>query len=197
MIKLIVATRNDGKMKEIKDLLKDLPLEVKSLKQFDQMPTIVEDGNSFKENALIKAKIIATHMGCLVMGEDSGIAVDALDGRPGIYSARYAEDTHEDANTKLLRELSGVPQEQRTARYHSAIALYEGQKKIGLIEDICEGHIAMECRGENGFGYDPLFIPEGYDKTFGELDAFIKARISHRAKALSQFRDLLSLYLAA
>lgn len=198
MKELLIATRNKGKVREIADLLKDFDVRVSSLADFTAMPEIVEDGVTFRANAAKKAVVIAQYTGRLVMGEDSGLEVDALNGRPGVYSARYSGEgaTDEKNNDKLLLELSGVPAEKRTARYRSAIALADKEQLIGVVEGSCEGIITTERRGTNGFGYDPLFLIPPYRKTFGELPLSVKQSLSHRANALRQFFKLLERTLA-
>ncbi|MBF0386874.1 MAG: XTP/dITP diphosphatase [Candidatus Omnitrophica bacterium] len=197
MKELLVATRNKGKVREIADLLAPLDIKVSSLLDHGAMPEIIEDGLTFRANAAKKAVIIARHTGGIVMGEDSGLEVDALKGAPGVFSARYAGEHADDEanNTKLLAELSGVPVEQRTARYRSAIALADQDRLIDVVEGSCEGVIAGERRGTNGFGYDPLFIVPARQMTFGELPLAFKQTISHRANALRQFLKLLERYL--
>lgn len=205
MRKLIVATRNKGKIREIADLLSDLDLETSSLLDYEDMPPIIEDGVTFADNAMIKARIIGCHTGCLVMGEDSGIEVDVLGGKPGVHSARFASlgkdipdenDDDEANNDRMLSELQGVKHHQRTARYRSFIALCDGENEIGIVDGDCEGIIATERRGTNGFGYDPLFMPQGYEQTFGQLDPSVKKQLSHRAKALKKFCIMLAEYLS-
>ncbi|MBF0594936.1 MAG: XTP/dITP diphosphatase [Candidatus Omnitrophica bacterium] len=198
-MELLVATKNKGKVREIADLLAPCGIKVVSLLDCGPMPEIVEDGLTFRANAAKKAVVIAQHTGKLVMGEDSGLAVDALDGRPGVYSARYSGDdaTDEKNNDKLLLELADVPHEKRTARYHSAIALADKDRLIDVVEGTCEGVITTERRGTNGFGYDPLFLIPAHQKTFGELPLAVKQTMSHRANALRLFLKLLERYLAA
>lgn len=189
MKELLVATRNAGKIRELKLLLKDYPVKVTSLLDYPDMPEIIEDGDTFEANACKKAQVIAKHTGRMVMGEDSGLEVRALDDRPGVYSARYAGDkaTDEDNNNKLLKELKGVPMSRRDACYRSYIALADPKKVIGVVNGSCHGFIAEVPRGTNGFGYDPLFIVPKYHKTFGQLNPSIKAEVSHRAWALKKF----------
>lgn len=193
MRELIVATKNKGKLKEIKELLKEFDLKVTSLAEYPDVPEIVEDGKDFYENALIKARTVARHTGKLVLGEDSGIEVEYLNNAPGLFSSRFAgEDaTDDDNNAKLMRELDGVPKEKRKARYRCFVAMLDGEKIVGVVDGRCEGYIATEPHGENGFGYDPYFLIEEYGKTFGELDPAIKSKISHRAKALVKVKELI------
>ncbi len=198
MKELIIATKNQGKLREIKDLLKDFDVNITSLAEYPDVPEIIEDGDSFAANALIKANIVGKFTGKLVIGEDSGLEVDYLDGAPGIYSARFsgADATDEKNNQKLIQELSGVPYEKRTARYQCCTAIVDGTQEITVVSGSCEGMITEDPRGKNGFGYDPYFLIAEYQQTFGELDPSIKAKISHRAKALMQVKDVLSQILA-
>ena len=197
MKELLIATKNKGKVREIADLLAPTGIIVSSLLDHAKMPEIIEDGETFRANAAKKAVVIAKHTGLVVMGEDSGLEVDFLDGRPGVYSARYSGEnaTDEINNDLLLKELSGVPHDKRTARYRSAIALADKDSLVDVVEGSCEGIIATERRGNNGFGYDPLFLIPAYNKTFGELDLAVKQTMSHRANALRKFLKLLENYL--
>ena len=192
-MKLLVATRNKGKIREIKELLNGLAFEVTSLLDHDDMPDIVEDGKTFAANAVKKALTIAQITGGLVMGEDSGLEVKALGNKPGIYSARFSGEnaTDEKNNAKLLKELESVPMAKRQARYRCFIALADKDRVIGIVNGSCGGCIATHPRGSNGFGYDPYFIIPRYNKTFGELDPAVKAQISHRARAMKKFLQLI------
>lgn len=198
MKELLIATRNKGKVREIADLLTACGIRVTSLLDHAGMPDIVEDGVTFRANAAKKAVVIARYTGLAVMGEDSGLEVDALGGRPGVYSARYSGDDATDVsnNALLLKELAGVPREKRTARYRSAIALADKDSLVDIVEGSCEGIITTELRGSNGFGYDPLFLIPAHQRTFGELDLAVKQIMSHRAMALRAFLKLLENYLA-
>lgn len=190
MPELLVATRNAGKIREIRLLLKEYPIKVSSLLDYPDMPEIVEDGDTFEANAKKKALVIAKHTGRIVMGEDSGLSVEGLDGRPGVYSARYAGEkaTDQENNNKLLKEVRGMPLSKRKACYHSYIALADPKGIIGVVSGTCHGTIAEVPRGTNGFGYDPLFIVSTHHKTFGQLNPAIKAEVSHRAWALKKFK---------
>jgi XTP/dITP diphosphohydrolase len=197
MNELLIATKNKGKVREIAEILRPTGIKVSSLLDHSGMPEIIEDGATFRANAAKKAVVIARHTGLLVMGEDSGIEIDALGGRPGVYSARYSGEnaTDESNNDLLLKELSGVPHEKRTARYRCAMALADKDTLVDVVEGSCEGIITTERRGTNGFGYDPLFLIPSHQKTFGELDLAIKHTMSHRANALKKFLKLLENYL--
>lgn len=194
---LLIATRNMGKVRELKGLLEPMGIAVLSLEDIKDAPVVVEDGKTFRANAAKKAVELACFSGRPVMGEDSGLEVDALDGRPGVYSARYAGEPPDDErnNTRLLQELSGVPFVRRTARYRSAIAFADKDALVDVTEGHCEGIITEERRGVNGFGYDPLFYVEQYKKTFGELPLSIKQALSHRAMAFRLFLKVLERYL--
>ncbi len=194
MKELIVASRNKGKVGEIKALLADLGFKVTSLLEHPNLPDVVEDGLTYKANALKKAREIAKLTGKMTMSDDSGIEVKVLNNAPGIYSARFAGEgkTEKQKNQKLFRMLKNVPMSKRQARYRCVIALVDGKgRELGTVEGTCSGLIATKERGSNGFGFDPLFFVPRYKKTFGELDPSIKAKISHRARALKKFRRLL------
>ncbi|MBP9853412.1 MAG: XTP/dITP diphosphatase [Candidatus Omnitrophica bacterium] len=197
MKELVVATKNKGKLREIKELLREFDLKITSLADYPNAPDIVEDGTTFRENALIKANIIAAYTNQLTMGEDSGLSVEALNNAPGIYSARYSGEnaTDEKNNQKLISELKGVPANKRSAKYHCCIALVDDEKIIDVVEGECSGFIATEPSGTNGFGYDPYFLIPKYNKTFGELDPSIKSQMSHRAMALQALKKTLKNYI--
>ncbi len=197
MKELLVATKNVGKLREIRELLKDFDLKVTSLADYSNCPDIVEDGKTFKANAVKKATVIGKHTGKLTIGEDSGLQVKALGNKPGIYSARFSDPnaTDEKNNDKLLASLKNVPKPKRQARYRCFVALSDGKKLVGVVDGSCAGLITKERRGNNGFGYDPLFFIARYNKTFGELAPEIKSKISHRARALKKLKVLLAKYL--
>lgn len=197
-VELVVATRNRGKRREIGEVLKALPLQLKTLQDIGFDREIKEDKLTFEENALLKASTVANATGKLVLADDSGLEVDALEGRPGVLSARYAgvkASDHEN-NLKLLEEMKGIPEGRRTANFRCAMALAAPDKVIGAVEGACFGSIGYKESGSNGFGYDPLFILSEYNKTFGELDSSIKNKVSHRAKALEKVSLLLESYLS-
>lgn len=196
MIKLLVATTNPGKFAEVKDFLRQLPLEVLSLSDLATWPKIIEDGATFEENALKKARALAEYSGYLTLADDSGLEVDALNGAPGIYSARYCGEEGNDKknNEKLMHELREISEEKRTGRFVCALALCAPKShgmKEWTVRDSCEGRISFELKGENGFGYDPLFFYPSLGKTFGEIDRAIKATVSHRGKALKKLAEML------
>ena len=194
-MKIVIATFNRGKVREIEQVCSALPFEFLSLSSFSNPPRVVEDGKTYRENATKKATAIARFTGLWTLADDSGIEVDALNGKPGVLSARYAgEDaTDADNNKKLLDELANVPQQKRTARYRASIVLASPQKVEAEADGVCEGVIGSEPRGANGFGYDPLFIVPEYNKTMAELPPEIKNRISHRARALENIKIFLKL----
>ncbi|MBL7081448.1 MAG: XTP/dITP diphosphatase [Candidatus Omnitrophica bacterium] len=196
-MELIVATKNKKKLKEIKEILKDLPLQIRSLKDFPDAPRIIENGKTFKENAIKKAKIIAQFSKRLTLGEDSGLEVGALGARPGVYSSRFSGKEKSDRrnNLKLLQSLKSTPLKKRKARYVCAVALCDTSGKIRVVEGTCQGLIGFKMQGSSGFGYDPIFIVPRYKKTFAQLGPDVKHKISHRFHALSKIHILLGQYL--
>ena len=192
MLDLIAATHNRGKMKEIEALLPDMPVAVRCLADTDPDFTVVEDGETFAENAIKKAEAVAARFGCAALADDSGLCVDALDGEPGVYSARFAgEDaTDADNNQKLLAMLTG--REDRAARFVCVMALAVPGRETVTVEGVCEGRIVETLSGDGGFGYDPLFVPRGYDATFAQLGSDIKNQISHRARALHRMKERIA-----
>lgn len=194
---LVVATKNKGKILEIKKVLENMPYDVVAMSDIGINIDVDEDGTTFEENALKKANEICRSSKTIVMADDSGIEVDFLNGAPGIYSARFGgpEATDEDRNEKLLDMLKDVPFEQRTARFVCAIAVSFPDGRSFVVRDICEGFIGFECKGSNGFGYDPLFYVKQYERTMAELEMDIKNKISHRAKALAKMAVKIVDYL--
>lgn len=196
--KILIATRNRGKVKEIERLLSIPQLDFVSLGEIAPDLEIKETGTTYLENALIKAREAAQATGLIAIADDSGLEVDALDGAPGVFSARYAgKDGDDEANiARLLAELADVPDEERTARFRCvAVAFFPEDDTYLTAEAVCDGHIIREKRGSGGFGYDPVFVPDGYDRTFAELPLSVKNRISHRAKAFRLMRRKLVDYL--
>lgn len=195
--RLLLATTNAKKLKEIQDILADLPVQCLSLRDFPKVQGVEETGRTFEENAGIKALGYAEQTGVLTLGEDSGICCEALQGAPGVFSARFCGDFQGDEanNAKLLEMMRDVPDPQRAAYYESAIALAEPRKLIGVVKGQVHGLITRELKGTGGFGYDPLFFYPPYAKTFGEVPAEQKHRVSHRGQALAQLRKLLGAYL--
>jgi XTP/dITP diphosphohydrolase len=190
---LVLATRNRHKGEELAALLGDLGIRIRTLDEFPGAPDVVEDGNTCEANAVKKATEIAVATGLPAVADDTGLEVDALDGRPGVYAARYAGEqaTYEDNYRKLLRELSGVPRGRRTARFITVAAIALPWNGVQIATGRLEGLIAEEPTGSRGFGYDPVFFLPELGKTLAELSADEKNRISHRAKAFIQAKDLL------
>ncbi|MDE5777800.1 MAG: XTP/dITP diphosphatase [Lachnospiraceae bacterium] len=193
MERLIFATGNENKMKEICMILGDLNYEILSMKEAGIDMEIVEDGTTFEENAVIKATAISKAVGCLVLADDSGLEVDYMDGEPGIRSARWmGENTsYHIKNQKIIENLAGVPDEQRTARFVCAIAAAFPDGRVITKRGTIEGIIGYEERGENGFGYDPIFFLPEYGKTTAELSPEEKNEISHRGRALTLIKKEL------
>ena len=193
MKKIVFATGNKDKMREIREIMADCEVEIFSMKEAGIDVDIVENGTTFEENALIKAKAIAEHTDAIVLADDSGLEIDALNKEPGIYSARYmGEDTsYTVKNRNLIERLEGVPKEQRTARFVCAIAAVLPGGKALVTRQTMEGYIGYEPEGENGFGYDPIFFLEEYGCSSAALSREQKNAISHRGKALRAMRDML------
>ncbi|MFD3202346.1 XTP/dITP diphosphatase [Bacillus sp. LR_5] len=193
MKEAIIATHNPGKVKEFKEILEPRGYEVKSLAEIGFAEEIEETGHTFEENAILKAEAVAKAVNKMVIADDSGLSIDNLGGRPGVYSARYAGEQKDDqANIeKVLSELKGIEKEQRTARFRCALAVSIPGEETKTVEGHVEGYIAEEPRGEYGFGYDPIFIVKDKDKTMAELTSDEKNKISHRADALKKLSKLL------
>ncbi len=197
---ILAATKNIGKVKELKMLLADLPLQLRSLNEFSNVVDVEETGASFTENAVLKAKSYAVQTGLLALADDSGLEVSALGGAPGIFSARYGGENSGDAEkiTKLLEELNKTRDKKRQARFVCAMAISDDKGEIKFIaEGICDGTIASTPSGIYGFGYDPVFIPEGFEQTFGEISSEIKMKISHRARAIKKIIRFLRGFIAS
>ncbi|MEK6600175.1 MAG: XTP/dITP diphosphatase [Deltaproteobacteria bacterium] len=196
-MKIVLATRNMGKVKEIKEILRGLDLDMLSLNDFTEVPSISEDGKTFKENALKKARFVSRYLNIPALADDSGIEVDVLDKRPGILSARYAggNATDEENNKKLLLELKDIPLKKRCAHYKCVIAIVFPLGEEETVDGSCNGFISLEPKGLGGFGYDPLFYVPEYGKTMAELPPDIKNRISHRGKALAKLKEKLTAIL--
>ena len=194
MSTLLLGTRNPGKVREITSILEDSGWSFSSLREFEDVGTANEDGETFTDNAIVKARFYATAAGLWALADDSGLEVDALEGAPGVYSARYAGENASDADRRelLLSELAKVSALERRARFVSVVAIANADGTVlNVSEGICEGMITFAPRGTGGFGYDPLFVPDGYDQTFAELPDAVKNRISHRAQALIKTRQFL------
>jgi XTP/dITP diphosphohydrolase len=194
MHKLIVATGNRGKLREIREICQGLPFEITSLKDhFNPIPVIPEDGSTFLENARQKARWVYERTNIWSLADDSGLEVDFLHGMPGVQSARYAGEHATDGQRieKLLAACDSCPPERRTARFKCVMVFKCGDDDEIIGEGTCEGRIGYAPKGTDGFGYDPLFYPDGYDRTFAELEAGEKNAISHRGKALNALRGIL------
>jgi hypothetical protein len=193
MDKIVFATTNEGKVKEIKEILKDFPIEVVSMKEMGITADIEENGTTFEENSLIKARALAKLTGLPALADDSGLEVDYLNGEPGIYSARYlGRDTDYDyKNNYIIDKLSGAKAEDRSARFVCVISLVLPDGREFVERGVVEGLIGYEQKGENGFGYDPIFYLPEYGKTSAELPPEEKNKISHRGKALTAMKKLI------
>ncbi|MFB3146166.1 MAG: XTP/dITP diphosphatase [Nitrospirales bacterium] len=193
MVELVLATGNPDKQKEIVALLGDLPITIRTLKEFEPLPPIVEDGETCEANAIKKATVIANHTGRLALADDTGLEVDALGGRPGVYAARYAGEhaTYQDNCRKLLEELQGVPVGKRAARFLTVIALAEPTNSVDVVEGVLDGTIAETVSGTDGFGYDPVFFVPELGKTLAQITLEEKNQISHRGRALAKVKDVL------
>lgn len=190
---LLIGSGNKDKARELAHLLEGLPWRVTSLRDYPDIEEPEEDGHTFEENALKKARYYGQAFQVDCVADDSGLVVDALDGAPGVYSARYAGEgcTYGDNNVKLLDALAGVPEEERTARFVCCAALVFSDGRTHVERGTVEGRIASEPLGERGFGYDPVFIPEGYSETFGQVDPQVKHAVSHRGEAFRKIRAYL------
>ncbi|GAV21651.1 XTP/dITP diphosphatase [Carboxydothermus pertinax] len=186
MEQIVIASKNQGKIKEFSSMLSELKVSFLSLLDFPEIGEIPEEGATFEENALQKASLVAKLTGLPALADDSGLVVDALGGRPGVYSARYAGEPKDDFKNiqKLLQELKGVPAAKRTARFVAVLCLYFPDGHRVMARGECSGIILNELRGKGGFGYDPVFYLPEYGKTMAELPLEVKNKISHRARAL-------------
>jgi XTP/dITP diphosphohydrolase len=191
---LVLGTRNAKKRQELAEIIADLPIDLRDLSGWPDAPEVVEDGTTFEANATKKATEFARYLKHWTLAEDSGLVVPALNGRPGVYSARYAGKQGDDAgnNARLLAELDPLPDDRRGAYYVCVAALASPGGEINAVaEGRCHGMIARDYRGTNGFGYDPLFLIPEYHRTFGELSARVKHALSHRGRAMERFRPAL------
>jgi XTP/dITP diphosphohydrolase len=195
--KLILATRNKGKLKEIQVLLSDLDIDIMSLDEAENAPHVVEDGKTFMENAFKKARVIAEATGIMALADDSGLEVDALDGAPGVHSARYSGENASDAsnNEKLLADLEGVSSGKRSAHFSCVIIVYHPSGRWISTEDRCEGEITKKFIGDRGFGYDPVFYLPSINRTMAQLSPEEKNSLSHRGKALKKLKSELPGFL--
>ena len=191
-MKIAIATRNPGKAREIEALVSKVGVELTSLLDLG-LSQVEETGSTFEENAVLKAKALAKQTGLWALADDSGLEVDALGGAPGVRSARFAGDGagDDENNRKLLDALAAVPQERRGAQFRCVIALASPAQMTWITEGVCRGRIAQAPSGQGGFGYDPLFVPEGFDKTFAEMTPEEKAEVSHRGIALRKMAAVI------
>lgn len=197
MQEVIIATKNPGKAKEFEQMFKPLGYEVKTLLDYPDFQEVEETGMTFEENAILKAEAVSNAFGRMVIADDSGLVVDALEGRPGIYSARYAGEEKNDRKNmdKVLREMENIPDSSRQARFYCALAVASQGRETLTVNGTCEGSILREKRGSHGFGYDPIFFAEEKGKAMAELNPEEKSQISHRAKALKKLEELLPAFL--
>ncbi len=193
--KLVLATHNSHKQQEMSALLSHLGIIIVGLDDFPQIGEIEETGTTLLENSLIKARTVHKITGLPALADDTGLEVDALDGAPGVYSARYAGNnpSYEDNINKLLFELKGLQLDNRNARFRTVISFVDDNEEL-LSEGVIEGVITLDSRGRDGFGYDPIFQPESYDRTFAEMEQDEKNLISHRARALEKMKKILEPY---
>ncbi|MCH8041968.1 MAG: XTP/dITP diphosphatase [Nitrospinae bacterium] len=192
-MELVLATTNPDKQEELVSLLRDLGYTIRTMDEFDSVPRVIEDGETCQANAMKKATALARHTGMLALADDTGLEVEALGGRPGVYAARYAgeEATYEDNWRKLLRELKGVPADKRVARFRTAVAIAEPSSQVEVVEGVLDGRITESPSGTEGFGYDPVFLVPELGKTLAQLTLEQKNRISHRARALAKAKEVL------
>jgi XTP/dITP diphosphohydrolase len=195
-MQLLLATRNKDKLRELQALLAELKFDIRSSADIADLPEVIEDEPTVRDNAIKKALTTAAVTGLLTLADDTGLEVDALQGDPGVRSARFAGEgaTYHANNKKLLKLLDGVPLEKRAARFRCTVAIADKEGLVGVVEGICNGTILEEEHGGSGFGYDPLFLPDSQVKTFAELPLEVKIRISHRAKAMQKAWAVLSRY---
>ncbi len=196
-MELVVATKNSKKLREIRDLIKIKLLKLTSLSDYPAAPRIIENGDTFKENAIKKALKISRYAGALTLGEDSGLCIEALKGEPGVRSSRFSGKNKSDLanNLKVLRLMKEVPPVSRKAFYVCAVALADSGRLLSVREGRCYGVIASEQRGSSGFGYDPIFVISRYRKTFAQLGERVKHKISHRYHAMKQMRKVIKKYI--
>jgi len=195
--RLVIATKNKKKLHELKRYLEGLKADIVSLQDFRKVPRIVENGDTFKKNAVKKALVVSRFVSGLALADDSGLVVSALGGRPGIRSSRFAGPRKSDRenNAKLLRLLAKTPLKKRQAKFVCAVAIADNGRPVKVIEEDCKGLITFSPKGPYGFGYDPVFLIPKYKKTFGELGLKVKDKMSHRSKALKKAREFLRKYL--
>ena len=191
MLEILIATNNLGKVKEIKDILDSPEIKILTLKDFPHLPKIEEDGKTYQENAFKKARKISEYTGKICLADDSGLEIDYLKGKPGIYSSRWGKSDEERIN-KVLKLLENIPINKRNAKFVCAAILFFPDGKIYMVKEECKGSIEFMPKGEHGFGYDPIFLVTEYDKTFAELGDKIKNQISHRGKAMKRMMNIIN-----
>jgi len=192
-MKILLATKNPNKVKEMNRIFSDTDIVFAGIDTLKETPEVTEDGSTYQENAFKKAKIYSEFSSMPTLAEDSGLEVDYLGGAPGIFAARFSGEnaTQEENNRKLLESLKGIPFEKRTARFVSLLCLILDNESY-FFEGEVRGHISESPKGDSGFGYDPVFVPDGYDKTFAELGSDLKNEISHRARAMKRLKEFLT-----
>ncbi len=191
MIEILIATNNLGKVKEIKDILDSPEIKILTMKDFPPIPKIEEDGKTYQENAFKKARKISEYTGKICLADDSGLEINYLKGKPGIYSSRWGNSDEERIN-KVLKLLENVPINKRNAKFVCVVVLVFPNGKIYMVKEECKGIITFNLKGEHGFGYDPIFLVPEYDKTFAELGDKIKNQISHRGKAMRRMINIIN-----
>jgi len=191
MLEILIATNNLGKVKEIKDILDSSEIKILTMKDFPPFPKIEEDGKTYQENAFKKARKVSEYTGKICLADDSGLEIDYLEGKPGIYSSRWGNSDEERIN-KVLRLLENVPKNKRNAKFVCVVVLVFTDGKIYMVKEECKGSIIFNPKGEQGFGYDPIFLVPEYDKTFAELGDKIKNQISHRGKAMRRMINIIN-----
>ena len=191
MLEILIATNNLGKVKEIKDILDSPEIKILTMKDFPPLPKIEEDGKTYQENAFKKARKVSEYTGKICLADDSGLEIDYLKGKPGIYSSRWGNSDEERRN-KVLRLLENVPKNKRNAKFVCVVVLVFPNGKIYMVKKECKGNITFNPKGEHGFGYDPIFLVPEYDKTFAELGDKIKNQISHRGKAMRRMINIIN-----
>jgi len=191
MLEILIATNNLGKVKEIKDILSSHKIKILTMKDFPHLPKIEEDGKTYQENALKKARKISDYTGKICLADDSGLEIEYLKGKPGIYSSRWGNSDEERIN-KVLKLLENVPINKRSAKFVCVAVLVFPDGKTYMVKEECNGSIEFKPKGEHGFGYDPIFLVPEYNKTFAELGDKIKNRISHRGKAIRRMIDIIN-----
>jgi len=190
MLEILIATNNLGKVKEIKDILSSHKIKILTMKDFPHLPKIEEDGKTYQENAFKKARKISDYTGKICLADDSGLEIEYLKGKPGIYSSRWGNSDEERIN-KVLKLLENVPINKRSAKFVCVAVLVFPDGKTYMVKEECNGSIEFKPKGEHGFGYDPIFLVPEYNKTFAELGDKIKNRISHRGKAMRRMIDII------